>query len=89
MRYKTIKTGAISLCLMILNACSAPPTIVKQPILCPQVSDCGDVHFNIQTNRDLALALNHSINMLRLCVFENYKLKQCIHDYNQTQTGNK
>ncbi|MGP9458721.1 Rz1-like lysis system protein LysC [Pasteurella multocida] len=83
MLLKTIKIGAISTCLMILNACSTKP--ISPPILCPQTATCGDVNLQIHTNKDLAQALLKTQNMLQLCLLENNALKQCIDDFNKKE----
>ncbi|WP_424404821.1 Rz1-like lysis system protein LysC [Pasteurella sp. PK-2025] len=83
MLLKTIKIGAISLCLMTLNACSTKP--VSPPILCPQTATCGDVSLHIHTNKDLAQALLKTHNMLQFCLLENNALKNCIDDFNKRE----
>ncbi|WP_443091371.1 Rz1-like lysis system protein LysC [Basfia succiniciproducens] len=92
MRYKKMKIGAMSACLMTLVACSTnekPP--IKQPILCPTASTtCKQLNVNIKTNADLANALDASLNMTELCITENIALKNCISDFNKnTGTTNK
>lgn len=44
---------------------------------------CRQITVSIKTNRDLALALDQSLNQTDLCVIENNALKQCIADFNQ------
>ncbi|MFS7555041.1 Rz1-like lysis system protein LysC [Pasteurella multocida] len=83
MLLKKIKIGAISLCLMILNACSTKQ--IKTPILCPQTATCGNVNLYIHTNKDLAQALLKTHNMLQFCLLENNALKQCIDDFNKKE----
>lgn len=83
MHLKNTKTGLIPLCLMMLSACSSAPKIIKQPILCPKATECGQISPPIRTNGELAEAYQQTQHRLNLCVIENDSLKQCIETFNK------
>ncbi|WP_077423445.1 Rz1-like lysis system protein LysC [Rodentibacter myodis] len=85
MRLNNIKRGLIALCLTACAACSTPPQIIKSPILCPQVAECGRFSPPIRTNGELAEAYQQTQHRLNLCVIENDSLKKCIEDFNQKE----
>ncbi|WP_255618270.1 MULTISPECIES: Rz1-like lysis system protein LysC [Rodentibacter] len=66
-------------------ACSTTPQIIKQPILCPQTAECGQISPQIRTNGDLAQAYQQARQKLNLCVIENDSLKNCIEEFNKKE----
>ncbi|WP_439239058.1 Rz1-like lysis system protein LysC [Lonepinella sp. BR2919] len=73
---------------MTLAACSnnVEPVPIQAKILCPMTNRCQTMPINdIQTNRDLAVALDNALNQTDLCVIEMQALKHCIDTFNQTQ----
>lgn len=46
---------------------------------------CQPLKVEIQTNRDLALALDQALNQTDLCVLEVDTLKTCIDRFNQRE----
>lgn len=83
MRYKKIKIGVISLCLMMSAACSTKVTPVKSKLLCPTENRCNQINVSVKTNRDLVIMLNQSLHQTDLCKIENDALKRCIADFNR------
>lgn len=83
-----IKLGAISLCLMILNACSTQTvyrTAPTAPILCPTTALCtAQVRFKLNTNGDFATALDRTLGQLEICAIGHHALQSCINQHNET-----
>ena len=85
MPLKITKNGLILLSLVTLAACSTTQ-VIKQPILCPTATECGQISPPIRTNGELAEAYQQTQHRLNLCVIENNSLKQCIDDFNKETT---
>ena len=82
MPLKITKNGLILLSLVTLAACSTTQ-VIKQPILCPTATECGQFSPPIRTNGDLAEAYQQTQHRLNLCVIENDSLKKCIEEFNK------
>ncbi|MFU2072896.1 Rz1-like lysis system protein LysC [Gallibacterium anatis] len=83
-RWKVIKIGVMSVCLMTLVACSTIETkLIKQPLLCPITTACQQITVNITTNKDLVMALHKSLNQTDICVTAYQQLKDCINIHNK------
>ena len=82
MPLKITKNGLILLSLVTLAACSTTQ-VIKQPILCPTATECGQISPPIRTNGELAEAYQQTQHRLNLCVIENDSLKQCIETFNK------
>ena len=82
MPLKITKNGLILLSLVTLAACSTTQ-VIKQPILCPTATECGQFSPPIRTNGELAEAYQQTKHRLNLCVIENDSLKQCIETFNK------
>jgi hypothetical protein len=65
-----------------LAACSTTQ-VIKQPILCPTATECGQFSPPIRTNGELAEAYQQTQHRLNLCVIENDSLKKCIEEFNK------
>ncbi|WP_424222365.1 Rz1-like lysis system protein LysC [Actinobacillus delphinicola] len=76
---KIIKTGAISLCLTALTACSIK-TQPKPPIhlICPDTIECEPVKMKLRTNADLLGFSLRQKAMLKNCQIKVDTLQKCL-----------
>lgn len=92
MRYLTkstsTKAGLVSLCLLVLAACSnnvpASKPIKPPTLQCPQSQQCRLPSLRLQNNGDLAKALDQTLTTIELCQIELQAYEQCVEQYNQT-----